>query len=239
MSSQGFRALPYHAGLDSDTRTRNQDTFINEEGVIVVATIAFGMGIDKPNVRFVAHLDLPKALKRITKKPEELGVITSQQPLGWCMALVTLLQLGRCFQTLQRTLIINSWRRSRNSLLGYCETTECRRRVLLHYFGDPYDGRCGNCDTCLEKVDQWDGTIVAQQALSAVYLHRQRFGRARYVIDVLRGESNERMVRFGHEGLSVFGLGKNLSVHEWSSVFRQLVAAGYLTVDMGGFGVSP
>jgi ATP-dependent DNA helicase RecQ len=236
LSDRGWAALPYHAGLDKAVRDRHQDRFIKEEGVIVVATIAFGMGIDKPDVRFVVHLDLPKSLEAYYQETGRAG--RDGLPAEAFML------YGAGDVTKMRQLIEGSEapeaqkqieRRKLDALVGFCETAQCRRQVLLSYFGETLDGPCGNCDSCLEPVEQFDGTELAQKALSCVYRTGQRFG-AVHVIDVLRGEESEKISRLGHDRLSTYGIGKELSVGEWRAVFRQLVAHGFLTVDIGGHG---
>ena len=236
LTDRGWTALPYHAGLDKAVRDRHQDRFIKEEGVIVVATIAFGMGIDKPDVRFVAHLDLPKSLEAYYQETGRAG--RDGLPAEAFML------YGAGDVTKMRQLIEGSdapeaqkqiERRKLDALVGFCETAQCRRRVLLSYFGEARDQSCGNCDSCLEPVAQFDGTELAQKALSCVYRTGQRFG-AVHVIDVLRGGESEKISKLGHDQLSTYGIGKELSVGEWRAVFRQLVAHGFLTVDIGGHG---
>jgi ATP-dependent DNA helicase RecQ len=233
---EGFRALPYHAGMDSKLRERTQNSFINEEGVIIVATIAFGMGIDKPNVRFVAHLDLPKSLEAYYQETGRAGRDSLPATAWMVYNLADIVAIRRMIESSDADDQHKRLeRRKLDALVGFCETSTCRRQTLLRYFGDPAPDSCGNCDMCLNPVDQWDGTVAAQQLLSAVYRTGQRFGAA-YVVKVLRGESDERISRFGHDRLSVFGIGKDLSEPEWFSVVRQVVALGLLAVDMEGFG---
>ncbi len=236
LRGQGFNALPYHAGMTSEARRANQAEFLRGEGVIVVATIAFGMGIDKPDVRFVAHLDLPKSLEAYYQETGRAG--RDGLPADAWMT------YGLGDVVLMRRIIEDSEAEERfkrvelhklNALLGYCETTECRRAVMLNYFGEQLPEPCGNCDTCLAPVESWDGTLAAQKAMSCIYRTEQRFG-VNYLVDVLLGKDNERIRRFGHDRLSTFGIGKELSADQWKSVYRQLVAAGLVAVDMEGHG---
>ena len=236
LREQGFRALPYHAGLDNRTRQHNQEQFIREEGVIIVATIAFGMGIDKPNVRFVAHLDLPKSIEAYyqeTGRAGRDGLPATAFMVYGLSDLIILKQMLTTSEADEKRKQLEA--RKLNSLFGFCETAECRRRVLLRYFGEPEIPPCGNCDTCLNPVATWDGTEVAQKALSAAYRTGERFG-AKHLIDVLLGSKNEKILRMRHDQLSVYGIGKDVNQAQWSSIFRQLVAAGLLTVDLEGFG---
>lgn len=235
LSSEGFSALPYHAGMDSAERQANQERFINEEGVIIVATIAFGMGIDKPNVRFVAHTDLPKSIEAYYQEVGRAG--RDGLPASAWMAygfgdLVTRRQMIESSDSSSERKRVEQQKLT--ALLGYCEAVECRRKMLLRYFGEEGEA-CGNCDTCLTPVAVWDGTIAAQQALSAVYRTGQRFG-ASHLTDVLMGKATERIKQFRHDRIKTFGAGSDLSRVEWAGVFRQLVAAGLLAVDIEGFG---
>jgi ATP-dependent DNA helicase RecQ len=236
LAAQGFRALPYHAGLPAETRRAHQAEFLREEGVIVVATIAFGMGIDKPDVRFVAHLDLPKSLEAYYQETGRAG--RDGLPADAWMTygigdLVTLRRIIGDSEADERFKRVELHKL--DAMLGYCETTECRRLVLLNYFGDMLEGPCGNCDTCLTPVETWDGTVAAQKAMSCIYRTGQRFG-VGYLTDVLLGKEHERISRFGHDRLSTYGIGKELGAAQWKSVYRQLVAAGLVTVDMEGHG---
>jgi len=236
LADRGWPALPYHAGLDKAVRDRHQDRFIKDDGVIVVATIAFGMGIDKPDVRFVVHLDLPKSLEAYYQETGRAGRdgLPSDAVMLYGLEDVTKIrQLVAGSEAPEAQKQIE--RRKLEALIGFCETTQCRRQVLLSYFGETPAGPCGNCDTCLEPVESFDGTELAQKALSCVYRTGQRFG-ALHVIDVLRGTESEKVHKFGHGNLSTYGIGKELSVAEWRSVFRQLAAHGFLEVDMAGHG---
>ncbi|WP_295400119.1 DNA helicase RecQ [uncultured Thiocystis sp.] len=241
LQGQGFPALPYHAGLPADTRRAHQARFLREEGVVMVATIAFGMGIDKPDVRFVAHLDLPKSLEAYYQETGRAG--RDGQPadawmtygLGDVVMLRRIIEDSEAEEHFKRIEL-----HKLDGMLGYCETTECRRQVMLHYFGETLPKPCGNCDTCQEPVETWDGTLAAQMALSCIYRTGQRFGSA-YLVDVLLGKSLERIRRFGHDRVSTFGIGKEVdgkpvSADQWRSVYRQLVAAGLVAVDMEGHG---
>ncbi|MBX6367971.1 MAG: DNA helicase RecQ [Rhodospirillales bacterium] len=236
LASRGRVALPYHAGLDPQTRQMHQERFLDEEGVVVVATIAFGMGIDKPNVRFVAHLDVPKSLEAYYQETGRAGRdgLPADAWMTYGMAdVVAALNLIERGDAPERQRRIE--RQKLNALLGYCETARCRRQVLLAYFGERDHSPCGNCDTCLEPVATWDGTVAAQKAISAVYRTGQRFG-VGHVVDVLLGRTTERIVELGHDRLPTFGVGAELSKSEWQSVIRQLVAAGHLEPDPDGYG---
>ncbi|MEO3434761.1 DNA helicase RecQ [Inquilinus sp. CAU 1745] len=235
LREKGWTALPYHAGLPAETRAAHQDRFLKEEGVVMVATIAFGMGIDKPDVRFVAHLDLPKSLEAYYQETGRAG--RDGLPSNAWMAygledVAKLRQLMEGSEAPEAQRRIE--RRKLDALLGYCETTRCRRQVLLEYFGDRGDP-CGNCDTCLEPVESYDGTVEAQKALSAVYRTGQRFGAA-HVIDVLMGAETEKVRTVGHDRLTVHGVGRDIGRDSWKSVFRQLVAHGLLVTDIEGHG---
>lgn len=236
LNAHGREALPYHAGLPADVREANQDRFIKSEGLVMVATVAFGMGIDKPNVRFVAHLDLPKSLEAYYQETGRAGRdgLPANAWMSYGMSDVVILR-----QMLEQSEAGDAHRRVERgkleAMLGFCETAACRRQVLLNYFGERLDEPCGNCDTCQEPVETWDGTVVAQKALAAVYRTGQRYG-AGHLIDVLLGKATDKVVQQGHDTLKTFGVGKELSKAEWQSVFRQLVAAGYLTVDLEGYG---
>jgi len=236
LAGQGWTALPYHAGLPADVRQRNQARFLNEEGVIMVATIAFGMGIDKPGVRFVAHLDLPKSLESYYQETGRAGRDGLPADAWMVYGLQDVIMLRQMLESSQADDAHKRIERQKlEAMLGLCEVTTCRRQVLLAYFGDRLDQPCGNCDTCLEPPETWDGTEAARKALSCVYRTGQRFG-VNYLIDILQGRENERIRRFGHHRISTWGIGEELDTRQWRSVFRQLVARGYITVDIGGHG---
>ena len=236
LQERGLTALPYHAGMADVERRRHQERFIAEEGVIMVATIAFGMGIDKPNVRFVAHLDLPKSIEAYYQETGRAGRDGLPADAWMVYGLADVIRLRQMLEASEADEQHKRRERSKlEAMLGYCELTSCRRQVLLAHFDDVLETPCGNCDTCLLPVDSWDGTEAAQKALSCVYRTGQRFG-VNYLIDVLLGKSNERMQRFGHDTISTFGIGAELGQQQWRSVFRQLVARGLLGVDMEGHG---
>ncbi|MFO1303121.1 MAG: DNA helicase RecQ [Burkholderiales bacterium] len=235
IAAQGIDALPYHAGMDTDARRANQDRFQREEGIVMVATIAFGMGIDKPDVRFVAHLDLPKSVEGYYQETGRAG--RDGQPADAWMA------YGLADVVQQRRLIESSDADDAHkrvsaakleALLGLCETAGCRRVRLLSYFGEASQP-CGNCDTCLAPPRTFDATEAARKALSAIYRTGQRFGVV-HVVDVLRGKVSERVTQWGHDRLSVFGIGADLDEAAWRSVFRQLVALGFVDVDHAAYG---
>ncbi|HYC14505.1 MAG TPA: DNA helicase RecQ [Stellaceae bacterium] len=236
LTEKGRLALPYHAGLDATVRTRNQERFLREEGVVVVATVAFGMGIDKPNVRFVAHLDAPKSLEAYYQETGRAGrdSLPADAWMTYGMADVTAL-LGMLIRSDLDETQKRIERQKLNALLGFCETASCRRQVLLGYFGEREHPPCGNCDTCLEPPRSWDGLVVAQKALSAVARTGERFG-VEYLTDVLLGDRTDRIAQFGHDRLKTFGVGTELDKRQWRSVFRQLVAQGHLDVDIEGHG---
>ena len=236
LQQQGFKALPYHAGLNAETRADHQSRFLREEGVIVVATIAFGMGIDKPDVRFVAHLDLPKTVESYYQETGRGGRDGEPTDAWMIYGLQDVIKLRQMMEGSEGSEEHKRAEQHRlNAMLGLCEITSCRRQVLLNYFGDDLPEPCGNCDNCLEPVDTWDGTEAAQMALSAVYRTGQRFG-VKHVVDVLLGAETDKISQYGHDQLPTYGIGKSLDNNQWSSVFRQLVARGFLCVDMERFG---
>jgi ATP-dependent DNA helicase RecQ len=230
LAEQGVNALPYHAGMDTTARAAHQARFQSEDGTVMVATIAFGMGIDKPDVRFVAHVDLPKSVEGYYQETGRAGRdgLPADAWMTYGLADVVqqrrLIELSEADETYKRVATAKL-----DALLGLCETAGCRRVRLLAYFGEA-STPCGNCDTCLDPPLTWDATIAAQKALSTIYRTGQRFG-AVHLIDVLRGKSSERVARWKHDALSVFGVGADLDELEWRAVFRQLVALGFAQVD--------
>ncbi len=215
LNKQGWLALPYHAGLDSQVRKQNQTRFLREEGVIIVATVAFGMGIDKPNVRFVAHLDLPKSMEAYYQETGRAGRDGLPANAWMAYGLQDVVLLRRMMEQSDADEQHKRLERHKlESMLAYCELTTCRRQSLLEYFKDHLDQPCGNCDTCLEPVETWDGTEAAQKALSCIYRTGQRFG-VHYLIDVLLGKDNPRIKAQGHEQLSTFGIGQEFSEQQW------------------------
>ncbi|WMT75464.1 DNA helicase RecQ [Bradyrhizobium sp. Ash2021] len=237
LTKAGVPALPYHAGLDAGQRARNQDRFINEDGVVIVATIAFGMGIDKPDVRFVAHLDLPKSIEAYYQETGRAGRDGKASSAWMAYGLSDIVQQRRM---IDESTGSDAFKRvsigKLDALVGLAETAGCRRSRLLGYFGEAVSGtNCGNCDNCLSPPVVRDGKVVAQKLLSCAYRTGQRFG-AMHLIDVLVGRITERVTQFGHDKLSVFGIGRELNEKQWRAVMRQLVAMGHLRADSEAFG---
>jgi ATP-dependent DNA helicase RecQ len=236
LRDQGFDALAYHAGLDADVRRRHQRRFLADDGVVIVATIAFGMGIDKPDVRFVAHLDLPKSMEAYYQETGRAGR-DGEPAEAWMV--YGLQDVVRLRQMLEQSDADEEYKRNErtklDALLGWCEAMGCRRRPLLEYFGDRLDHDCENCDGCLEPVDAWDGLEPAQKLLSAAYKTGQRFGAA-HVVDVLVGKTTDKVLQQRHNQLSVFGIGEQLPAQTWRSVVRQLIVMGYLRANAERYG---
>ncbi|MHB1233678.1 MAG: DNA helicase RecQ [Burkholderiales bacterium] len=236
LERQGLTALPYHAGLDSAARAAHQSRFLKEDGVIMVATIAFGMGIDKPDVRFVAHLNLPKSVEAYYQETGRAGRDGLAADAWMIYGLQDVITLRQMLETSESDEAHKRVERHKlDAMLGLCELTTCRRQALLAYFGEALDQPCGNCDNCLTPPETWDASIPAQKALSCVHRTGQRFG-VNYLIDVLQGKNDERIQRFGHDAITTFGIGRDLTTPEWRGIYRQLIARGLLTVDIEGHG---
>jgi ATP-dependent DNA helicase RecQ len=235
LSQQGYPVLPYHAGLDAAVRRSHQDRFQREDGVVMVATVAFGMGIDKPDVRFVAHLDLPKSLEAYYQETGRAGRDGGPAEAWMAYGLQdVVLQRARIDQSGAPEQQKRLEAQKLTALLAYCEAPRCRRVVLLDYFGEAASP-CGNCDVCLDPPALFDGTVAAQKVLSAVYRTGQRFG-AGHLIDLLRGKNNAKILQFGHDKLPTYGVGQDLDERAWRSVIRQLLAAGLLQADLTAYG---
>jgi ATP-dependent DNA helicase RecQ len=236
LASRGFNALPYHAGLPADVRAENQARFLREDAIIMVATIAFGMGIDKPDVRFVAHLDLPKSMEAYYQETGRAGRDGAPAEAWMIYGLQDVVRMSQMLaqsQADERQKRIEQ--EKLQALLGWCEITRCRRAALLAYFGEDYPAPCGNCDVCLNPPHTWDGTEAGQKVLSCIYRTGQRFG-AGHVIDVLRGADSEKIRQLRHDQQSTFGIGSDLPVDRWRSVIRQLIVQGFLIADPERFG---
>ncbi len=236
LCERGVNALPYHAGLSQHERAVNQTRFLREEGIVIVATVAFGMGIDKPNVRYVAHIDIPKSIEAYYQETGRAGR-DGLPAIAWMI--YGLQDIVKLRQMMAQSEAADAFKRVEqhklDALLGLCEITSCRRQALLEYFGDRLETPCGNCDTCLNPVSTWDATEPARKALSCVFRTNQQFG-ATHLIDVLLGKANAKVKQFGHDRVSTFGIGKELNANQWRSIFRQMMARQFLTVNMDGYG---
>ena len=241
LTEHGLKAVAYHAGLEAEERRRRQDRFMKEEGLIVAATIAFGLGVDKPNVRFVAHLDPPKSLEAYYQEtgragrdglPADAWMVYGLNDMAF---LINLINSSEADEERKRLELIKL-----RKMFGYCEAASCRRSILLSHFGEELETGCGNCDNCLSPTPTWDGLLAAQKALSCVYRTDQLFG-VNHLINVLRGNDSDQVLRHGHQGLAVYGLGRDLNQRQWKSIFRQLLAMGALDVDReyGGLQLTP
>ena len=236
LAEQGITALPYHAGLSAATRSAHQARFLRDEGVVIVATIAFGMGIDKPNVRFVAHLNLPKSLEGYYQEtgragrdglPADAWMVYGLQDVVTLRQMLADSQAGADRQRVEQQKL--------EAMLGFCEITSCRRQALLAYFDETLPEPCGSCDNCMQPPATWDASVPVQKLLSCIYRTGERFG-AGHVIDVLRASGSERLTRLGHDRLSTFGIGTELDKAQWRGVVRQLLARGLLRLDAQGYG---
>ncbi|HTN60718.1 MAG TPA: DNA helicase RecQ [Devosia sp.] len=236
LSAKGIRALPYHAGMDAGRRNAHQDIFLKEEDVCLVATVAFGMGIDKPDVRYVAHMDLPASIEAYYQETGRAGRDGAPADAWMSYGMADVVQRRRMIDEGNAPDEIKRVEHTKlNALLGVCETADCRRKAILSHFGEHYEAPCNNCDTCRSPVESWDGTEAAIKALAAIYRTGQRFGAA-HVIDVLVGKSTEKVERFGHQNQAVFGAGKEIDTKSWQSVLRQLTANGLVVVDHAAHG---
>jgi ATP-dependent DNA helicase RecQ len=238
LNDRGVRALPYHAGMDPAARSRNQDVFLKEEGVVMTATIAFGMGIDKPDVRFVAHLDMPGSVEAYYQETGRAGRDGDPAAAWMCHAMSDVVLRRRMIAEGAAPEEVKRIERAKlNALLGICEATTCRRQAILAWFGEEHSGNCGNCDNCLTPADTWDATDAAIKAMSAIYRTGERFG-VMHVVDVLTGKATEKVARLGHDKLQVFGKGEEIDAKTWQSVLRQISAAGLVAVGAEHGGLS-
>lgn len=236
LERQGRKALPYHAGLSAEVRQEHQRRFLREDNIIIVATIAFGMGIDKPDVRFVAHLSLPKSIEAYYQETGRAGRDGAPANAWMSYGLQDVISLRQMAENNDSSEQFKRILHNKlETMLALCEQRHCRRQSILAYFDEPLEEPCGNCDTCLNPPEAWDATESARKALSCVYKTGQRFG-VNYVIDVLLGKNNARIKQFEHNIISTYGIGKDTHEHEWRSLFRQLIALGYLATDIAGHG---
>jgi ATP-dependent DNA helicase RecQ len=236
LKMNGFSALPYHAGLPAKQRQETQTMFKQDDVNIIVATIAFGMGIDKPNVRFVVHYDLPKNIEGYYQETGRAGRDGLPSEAILLYGLVDMVLIKRFIEAVQDEQQKRIESHKLNCMIAFAEAQTCRRRVLLNYFNEQLNQDCGNCDICLNPPETYDGTVDAQKALSCVYRLEQRYG-VNYVIDVLRGKSIQRIKQLGHESLSTYGIGSALNQDEWHSIFRQLIHLGYLEQDIANYSI--
>lgn len=235
LAEQGFNALPYHAGLSQQVREQNQRRFLREDGIIIVATIAFGMGIDKPDVRFVAHLNLPKSIEAYYQETGRAGRDGLPADAWMAYGLKDMMLLKQMIQDGNNEMQQRVSHSKLDSLMALCETTSCRRFHLLEYFGENCKDKCGNCDTCISPPESWDATEASRKALSCIYRSGQRFGIG-YLTDILLGKVNDRITQNAHDKITTYGIGKDLSINEWKGIYRQLIAMGYININFEQYG---